>query len=148
MVLVFVSSKFIVNSGSNIATFLGIKESLMGATIIALGTSLPELSIALTAVKEGRSKIVLGNIIGSCLTNLSLILGLVLISSPLTIDMSIFSTLLSFVIATTIIAWYLFTTGRKLERKEGVFLLLVYIIFLMFTFGLHSTLLGFFVKVI
>jgi len=148
MGFVFLSSKFLVNSGSNIAKFLRIKESLIGATIIALGTSLPELSIALTSVKEGRSKMALGNVIGSCLTNLTFIMGIVLISSPFTIDMSIFSTLLSFVIATTIITWYLFTTGKKLDRKEGILLLFIYITFLIVSFGAYSAILGSFLKMV
>lgn len=135
LLLVILSSNFVVSSASNISTVIGIAESVIGATIIAVGTSLPELSVALTAMKTKHPDLAIGNIIGACLINITLVLGIVLLFSPITINMSIFSTLLFFVVGITMISWYFFTTGRALDRMEGIFLLLVYVIFLISTFG-------------
>jgi len=141
MVGVMISSKFVVSSASAIASLMYIAESVIGATVIAIGTSLPELSVSLSAIKNEHPKIALGNLIGSCLTNLTLVLGLILIFSPFAISMHVFSTLLFFTLSTTIIVWYFFTTDRVLDRREGLFLLFIYIIFLITTFGVELTVL-------
>ncbi len=139
LLILLISSSFVVSSASNISSMVGIAESVIGATVIAIGTSLPELSVALTAIKTRHHKMAIGNTIGSCLTNITLILGIVLIFSPVAINIRIFSTLLLFVIGITMVAWYFFTTGRKLDRTEGVILLFIYIVFLISTFGVQIT---------
>lgn len=138
------SARFLVSSASNMASMLNIAESVIGATIIAVGTSVPELSIAITGARKKHYPLVVGNIIGACLTNITLVLGIVLLVSPFTINISIFSTLVIFVIASTMITWYFFISGRKIDRLEGVILLFIYIIFLMFMFGLQITLIELF----
>jgi cation:H+ antiporter len=141
---VILSARFVVYSASEMAGMLNIAQSVIGATIIAIGTSVPELSIMLAGVKKGHYSLVLGNTIGSCLTNITLILGVVLLMSPLAINLSVFSTLLIFVIASTMVTWYFFVSGRRIDRKEGVTLIFIYILFLIFTFGLQITLIEFF----
>ncbi len=137
LILVLFSSWYVVNSASNIAMSLGVAKSVIGATIIAVGTSLPELSTAVAASKEGHLKLGLGNIIGACLTNLTLVLGLILVLSPLTIAIDIFITLVGFVlISNVLLLIFIGSIGRKkLERFEGAILLIVYIIFLILTFS-------------
>ncbi len=140
IVIVITSSHYVVKSASEISAVLGIAESVIGATVIAIGTSLPELSVSLVAIKTRHSSMAIGNTIGSCLTNMTLILGLVLLLSPGTININIFSTLLLFVIGITMVSWYFFTTGRTLDRKEGISLLFIYLLFLISTFGVQITL--------
>jgi len=137
--IVLLSSNFVVESASNISSSIGIAGSVLGATIIALGTSLPELSVSLTAIHTRHRNLGIGNIIGSCLTNMTLVLGIILLFSPATVNISIFSTLLIFVIATTMISWYFFTTGRTLDRREGIILIFIYIVFIISTFGVQIT---------
>lgn len=137
MLIVLISSTFVVSSSSKISSTFGIAESVIGATIIALGTSLPELSISLTAIKEKHHTMAIGSTIGSCLTNITLILGIVLLFSPVAVNIRIFSTLLFFVIGITMVSWYFFTTGRKLDRMEGTVLLFIYILFIISTFGVQ-----------
>lgn len=139
VIIVIISSTYVVSSASTISSSMGIAESVVGATIIAIGTSLPELSVSLTAIRTKHSAMAVGNTIGSCLTNITLILGAVLLLSPATINISIFSTLLLFVIGITMISWYFFTTGRTLDRKEGLALMFIYILFLISTFGVQIT---------
>ena len=139
LLILLISSSFVVSSASNISSIAGVAESVIGATVIAIGTSLPELSVALTAIKTRHHKMAIGNTIGSCLTNITLILGIVLIFSPAAINIQIFSTLLLFVIGITMVAWYFFTTERRLDRTEGMILLFIYIVFLISTFGVQIT---------
>jgi len=136
LILVFVSSSFLVRSASNIASIFGIAESIIAATIIAVGASLPELSTSLNALKENHLKLGLGTTIGSNLTRLTLALGIVLllVSSPINIDM--YTTIIAFALISTILLLiFLGSHGRKkLERIEGLILLVVYVIFLIMAF--------------
>ncbi len=117
-----------VYSGSNVAIFLGVPPILIGAKIVSIGTSLPEMTLDLTAVRRGRVQLALGDIIGSNLTNLTLVLGLVLVSSPFTIDMTIFTEILPFLLITTIVFWRFLTKGG-VSQFGGMILILVYILF-------------------
>ena len=139
---IYVSSHFVVTSGSFIARHLNIPETVIGATIIAFGTSLPELSTTLTAIKERHINLAMGNVIGSCLTNLTLVLGVTLFLSPLRVDMTIFSTIVMFALGSTILLeFFLGSMGRgKLDRMEGVILTILYIFFLITTFSVEMTL--------
>lgn len=121
----------IVNSASQIATSLGISQTLIGLTIVAIGTSLPELVTSLVAAKKGESDIAIGNAIGSNILNILFILGLSSAIHPVTINLfTIYDiTILIFV---SIIA-YFFAVGRKsIDRIEGSIMLVMYIIFNIF----------------
>ena len=123
-----IAARLAVYSGSNIAIFLGVPPILIGAKVVAIGTSLPELTLDLTAVRRGRVQLALGDIIGSNLTNLTLVLGLVLVSSPLNIDMTIFTEILPFLLITTIIFWRFLTRGG-VSQFGGMILILIYVLF-------------------
>ena len=138
--VVLVSSKVVVDSASNIVLEMGIAQTLIGATIIAVGTSIPELSIMLVAIRRKRVTLALGNAIGSNLTNISLILGALLVFSPISINISLFSTLVFFSVITSISTWYFIDKGR-LNRLEGMALLLVYLLFLITIFGVELAIL-------
>jgi len=109
---VVASSYFIVDSASNIAETLGIPRSLIAATIIAFGTSLPEFSLDVRAMIRGEPALALGDIVGSCFVNITLILGVTLVASPLTIDMRVFSDLVIFSIISNLLLWY-FRSGSQ-----------------------------------
>jgi cation:H+ antiporter len=126
--VVVVSARLTVYSASNIAVALGIPPILIGAKIVAIGTSLPELTLDLTAVKRGRVQLALGDIIGSNLTNLTLVLGLVLLTSPFKVDMTIFIEILPFLLITTVIFWRFIMRGG-ISKTGGAVLILTYILF-------------------
>lgn len=123
-----VASRLVVYSGSNIALFLGAPPILIGAKVVAIGTSLPELTLDLTAARRGRVQLALGDIIGSNLTNLTLVLGLVLVSSPLPFDMTIFTEILPFLLITTVVFWRFLTRGG-VSQFGGMVLILIYVLF-------------------
>jgi cation:H+ antiporter len=127
-IIVVVSAQFAVNSASNIAVFLGVPQILIGAKLVAIGTSLPEFTIDLAAVRRHRTHLAVGDIIGSCLTNLTLVLGLVLISSPFNVDLTVFIEILPFLVITTIIFWRFVMRGG-ISKVGGAFLLLTYVLF-------------------
>jgi len=101
---------------------------LIGAKLVSLGTSLPELTLDLTAAKRGRVHLAIGDLIGSNLTNLTLVLGLVLLTSPFAVDMPIFVEILPFLLITTIVFWRFLTRGG-VSQVGGIALIMTYIIF-------------------
>jgi cation:H+ antiporter len=133
---VIVSSKIIVDSASSIALEVGISETVIGATIVAIGTSLPELSIGLTSVRKNHIDLALGEVIGSSLTNLTLVFGLVLALSPFHVNMDLFTTVLSFNIFANLVLWF-FLDKEEITHTEGLFLFVIYLAFLMVTFGMQ-----------
>jgi cation:H+ antiporter len=127
-VIVVIAARLTVYSASNIAITFGVPPILIGATIVAFGTSLPELTTALAAVRRDRVQLAIGDIIGSNLTNLTLVLGLVLLTSPFRVDITIFTEILPFLLMTTIILWRLILRGG-VSRAGGAILMLVYGLF-------------------
>lgn len=125
---VIIASRLVVSSGIDIASLLGVPPILIGAKVVALGTSLPELSLDLTAVRRGHVQLAIGDIIGSNLTNLTLVLGLVLLTSPFSVDMSVFTEILPFLLITTIIFWRFLARGG-VSRVGGLALVMTYIMF-------------------
>lgn len=87
---VTVAARLVVMSGLELASLLGAPPILLGAKLTAIGTSLPELTTDFSAVRRGRVHLAIGGIIGSNLTNLTLVLGLVLLTSPFAVDTEIF----------------------------------------------------------
>jgi cation:H+ antiporter len=131
---VVVTAYFIVESASFLALSVGIPRVVVGATVIAFGTSVPELSTSFSAVKKGYVGLALGNIVGSCFLNITLILGITLITSPFTIDMSAFSNVAVFSLITNLLLWY-FLSNERIGRREGTVLLFLYAVFLATSLG-------------
>lgn len=117
----------VVDSATNIATFLHINEGMIGASIIAIGTSLPELITAVLAMKKKQYDIVMGNVIGSNIINILLILG---ISGILTkIPIAQFEIIQLALLALITIVFLILTKMRqRLDKKEGILLLILYMI--------------------
>ena len=132
---VVVSSYFIVESASYIAEeVLRVPAVVVGATIVAFGTSLPELATSIDSVQRGHLDLALGNIIGSCFINITCILGVTLAASTLTVNMSAFSNLVMFSLITNLFSWY-FLSSEKISWREGAVLVFMYFLFLTISFG-------------
>lgn len=127
--IVILSAKIIVDSASTIAEITGFSQSVIGASLIALGTSLPELTVGIVAIRRKHFELALGDIIGSCLVNITLVLGIVLVLSELAINFQILSTLIFFAIISPVILFGLIRKG-KLFRWSGAILFAIYAIFL------------------
>jgi cation:H+ antiporter len=129
---VAVAARLVVSSGISIAATLGAPSILLGAKVIAIGTSLPELTTDFSAVRRGRVHLAIGGIIGSNLTNLTLVLGIVLLVSPSAVDMTIFNEILPFLLITTVIFWRFLTKGG-ISKTGGAILLGAYLLFQLIT---------------
>ncbi|MEM3556191.1 MAG: sodium:calcium antiporter [Candidatus Micrarchaeia archaeon] len=134
---VLISARLSVDSAVRLADALSLTKSFIGATIIALGTSLPELAIDTTAVKKGNIQLALGDAIGSCMTNITLVLGITGILSQTTFNITVVSSLIVFLLITNLIFWYFLETRRKLNQREGMIFLALYLVFLLTEFGLQ-----------
>jgi cation:H+ antiporter len=137
---VVLSAYFLVESAVAIATSVGISQQIIGATIIAFGTSLPELTLDLKAFLRGHSGLAFGDIIGSSFVNITLILGVTLfvpwlVGTPVTMNMSVFQNLIIFSIVTNLFFWY-FLSREKIGWREGLIFLFIYGLFLATTIGL------------
>lgn len=139
--LVIISARIVVDTASSIADYTGIRESVLGATIIALGTSLPELSVDLAAVRKRHFNLALGDIIGSSLTNIGLILGIVLVLSDIQVSFGVLSTLIVFAIVTHI-AMFLILRRAKVRAWHSALLLSIYGVFLLTLYGVQLTIGG------
>jgi cation:H+ antiporter len=128
LVGVIVSARLVVSSGINIATILSAPPILLGAKIIAMGTSLPEFTTTLSAVRRRRVHLAIGGIIGSNLTNLTLVLGLVLLTSP-SVGITLLTQILPFLLITTVIFWRFLARGG-ISKIGGILLLATYLLFL------------------
>ena len=120
---------FVVDTASYLAGKLGMSELLISLTIVAVGTSLPELVTSMVAAKKGENDIAVGNAIGSCIFNMLLILGLSSTLSPIKIQaISIVDNL---VMAFSVILIVFFALkARKITRTHGIIMVGIYAIYL------------------
>ncbi|MBD3251508.1 calcium/sodium antiporter [Candidatus Uhrbacteria bacterium] len=130
-----VSAELILNGAVAMIEQLGITEGLVGGTIIALGTSLPELATSLVAAKRGRPKLLVGNIVGSNMINLLLVLGLSALVRPLSFDAIQFENLILLGIM-TIFLWFVLASQSErphIKKTHGIGLVLIYLTFLLYS---------------
>ena len=130
---IYLSSRGIVHSCSFFAKLFGISDTVIGLTIVALGTSLPELVTSLVAYKKGENSIALGNIIGSNLFNILFVLGIAGAISPLELlRENVTDSIIC--LAITVITFVFAVTGKKINRAEGFIMLLIYAGYMAFVF--------------
>ena len=122
----------VVNSASAIAQQLGMSENLIGLTIVAVGTSLPELVTSVVATRKGELDIAIGNVIGSNIFNILLILGAASVISPMVVTSV---ALLDIIIMTVLVIVFIAATYKKKEVNKilGVILILTYIAYIVST---------------
>ena len=126
--LVFGSNIF-VDHASNLALALGVSEGVVGLTVVAGGTSLPELATSVVAARKGQSAIAIGNVIGSNVFNILLILGLTAAISPLAIE-GITTLDMAVMFLSVALVWFFSRTRYTVERWEGAVLVLGYLAYL------------------
>lgn len=123
--LIIVGAELSVNGATELARLLGVSETLIGLTIVAIGTSLPELVTSVVAAKKGQTEIAMGNVIGSNLFNLLCILGVSAVLHPITVEATaIFDAL--FLAAISLVFWLL-CKWKPMDRKMGLMMVLSYI---------------------
>ena len=122
----------VVNSATSIATSLGMSANLVGLTIVAVGTSLPEFVTSIVAIKKGETEIAIGNVIGSNLFNILLVLGLAAVINPISMSMLAFIDIIFMVLITLLL--YMFMKKRNsLVKSQGIILVALYIAYMAYT---------------
>lgn len=128
---IILGGNMVVNSASDIAIALGMSETLVGLTIVAIGTSLPELVTSLTALKKGENQLVIGNVIGSNIFNILFVLGASSAISAIPLDSSLLIDIL-FMIGVTVLCFIFGKTQDKYDKKEGIILVTLFILYMAF----------------
>lgn len=131
MIAIKFGGDFVVDGASSIASSMGLSQTLIGLTIVAMGTSLPELVTSLVAAKKGEVDMALGNVIGSDIFNILFVLGIATVISPISFLMENVIDIILLIIMSVIVlafAW----TRQQINRKEGILMLLVYAAYMVY----------------
>ncbi len=128
---VVVGGQLVVNGASDIAASFGASETLIGVTVVAIGTSLPELVTSIMAARKGESDIAVGNVIGSNIFNILFIISASSIISPLSLDMeSLYDMII--VLASCVMVYLFAITKKKITRVEGGIMTALYAAYMAF----------------
>lgn len=117
----------IVEGAEYLTLVFGISESLVGFTIVALGTSLPELITSIVAAVRRQADIAVGNVVGSNIFNLTAVMGGAAVVRGFQVDEKVLTLEFPAVLLLSVVLWPVVTTAREVRRGEGVFLLLAYL---------------------
>ena len=121
---IIVGGQLVVNNAVDIAAFFGMSQTLIGLTVVALGTSLPELVTSIVASRKGENGLAVGNVVGSNLFNMLLILGASAAIHPITVNFASVIDL-GIMIAVSVIT-LLFCLTKHISRVEGAVMVLLY----------------------
>ena len=125
LVLVIVGGRLLVIGGTSLARAAGLSEWVIGVTIVAAGTSTPELVTSVAAARAGRGSIAAGNVVGSCIFNILGVLGVAALLGPLTVAPAAIGSM-AWLTTLAVLVTLLFYTGRQLSRPEGGVLVAVF----------------------
>ena len=126
LVAIVAGGQAVVYSAKEIARFFGMTETLIGLTVVAFGTSLPELVTSVIAARKNETGLAVGNVIGSNIFNLMLILGVSAVLHPVAVNFASFFDLIVLIFMSLIT--YLFLVSKKeLNRPEGIIMILIYV---------------------
>lgn len=128
--LLFAAEIFVISS-LDIVDVLGVSATLIGATLVALGTSIPELSFELTALKQKKYEMAMGDLFGSAVTNITLVLGTLSIMNPGKIDVGPLVVIVPFMFVAVMIIWYGLAKKKMITREMGFGLILLYLAYLL-----------------
>ena len=124
-----VGAQLLVGSALYFSRALGVPELIVGVTVVAIGTSLPEIAASLVAAVRGEAEIVLGNVVGSNIFNILLILGAAAMARPVSVARPLLTFEIPVMIGAALLVLPLIYTGRRVERWEGVLLVAGYVAF-------------------
>lgn len=131
ILMVAISAEVIVNTSINISKWFGISENLIGLTVIAVGTNLPELVTSVVAVRKGEIDMAIGNLVGTNIYNIFLILGIAATINPIAISPASFMDII--ILAITSIIVYIFIQHKKdISKMEGILMIGLYMVYIVY----------------
>lgn len=132
MVAVIFGANYVVNGAIYFSEMFNISNTIIGATLIAVGTSLPELAVSVTAIRKGYGNIAFGNIVGSNISNLLLVMGISGLITPIAIDRMSLVFTIPYMFAISVAFIIFARSDLKIKEWEGTTLLILYSLFLIF----------------
>lgn len=142
LVLILVGANALTDGASAMAKRWGVSDLVIGLTVVAFGTSAPELAISLVSALQGNAPMAIGNVVGSNIFNVFVIIGIVALIKPVKIEKSIMTNEIPLVILSSIALLAIgcgdilgVPGARVLQRPEGILLLLFFVIFMRYTFS-------------
>lgn len=138
LILLIGGSQVLLSGAIGIAEAFGVSEAVIGLTLVAVGTSLPELTISVIAAFRNQADVAIGNILGSNIFNILGILGISALASPLTVHPRILQFDLWVMVAVTMLLLVFLFSGRKLSRIEGGILFLGYIGYIVLSYSVFN----------
>lgn len=132
-----VGAELTVNGGVSLARAMGVSEVLVGLTVVAVGTSLPELAASVMAAYRGHPDIAIGNVVGSNIFNLALVLGIASILSPIPVPEGGLGDLAAVVVLSFVLWATTFAKPPRIVRLEGILLLVIYLIYITWRANLY-----------
>ncbi len=129
---IIIGGDMVVDSATSIATSFGMSANLVGLTIVAVGTSLPEFVTSIMAIKKGETEIAIGNVIGSNLFNILLVLGLATTICPINISLFAFIDVV-FMVAITVLLYLFMKKDQCINKKQGIILVIMYIAYMAYS---------------
>ncbi len=140
---VILGADLLVDGAVTLAREFGLSEAVIALSVVAIGTSLPELAVSVIAAFRGRSDVAVGNIVGSNISNVLFILGATSLVSPIDFAAQIIYFDSWFMLAVTILLIPVLVTGMRIDRKEAAFFLGLYVLYIYAIFkGWPAALLG------
>jgi cation:H+ antiporter len=126
---IIIGSELVVKNLAELAQIIGISQKIISVTIVSIGTSLPELVTTIVAAKKGENRMAIGNIIGSNIFNICIVLGLpvVILGGVATTAFNAIDIL--FMLLAALLLWIFTATGRKLKRYEGIIFIAMYCVY-------------------
>ncbi len=136
LVVLMVGARLLVDSATEIARAFGVSEAVIGLSIVAVGTSLPELATSVVAAWRGQREIALGNVVGSNIFNILAILGITALVSPIPVEPRFIDTDVPVMIAVSLLLVVVIWLGRGMGRTTGAVFLVLYAAYLALTGGI------------
>ena len=130
---IVIGGDLVVDSATEIARLFGLSETFIGLTIVALGTSLPELVTSMVAAKKGENDLAVGNVVGSNIFNILLILGSSAAISPIAVDINAIYDM-AILIVFSVFAYICTKSRKELSKKEGILFIMLYAVYFAYIF--------------
>ena len=129
---IIIGGNMVVDNASKIAEIFGMSQNLIGLTIVAVGTSLPEFVTSIMAIKKGENEIAIGNVVGSNIFNILFILGVSSVVNPLMVNIVGLIDVL-FMIASSVLLYLFVRKNKNLNRYQGITFILLYVGYIIYT---------------
>ncbi len=133
LILLILSSDFLIESSVKLASLFKLTPLFIGLILIAFGTSAPEAGVGIIAALKNRTEISLGNVIGSNITNIGLVLGICSLLRVLSVEKSFFKREFPFLLSSVVLL-YILSLDSVLSRLDGILFLIIFAVFLLFSY--------------